>query len=103
MEFNLLFWIIAFVTAFFSFFLRSRKSEMVLLPFLAALFFFMSGLSSYNIEKNYCYLNSTDAWTCHNDIKTDQSLGWLGYGLGSIMIVYAIIGLLGKGAESMGG
>jgi predicted neutral ceramidase superfamily lipid hydrolase len=110
-EIYLLFWVIAFVLMLMSFFYR--RGEMLLIPFLSASFFFFIGITSYNIEINHCesnimnYINQTFPeglelkYFCSNYVKIDTGLGTLSYGLGILMLIYAIYSSITKVGESV--
>lgn len=91
LELYLLFWITAIVGMIFCFFLRVYKKEtFLLLPFLTMAFFFFIGLMSYSIEIPFCNLKSNDEFVCYSFIFEDSGLSFLAYGLGIIMLLYAI-------------
>lgn len=104
----LMFWGLACVLTFFSFY----KRDMILIPFLATAFFFFVGLSSYSIEIPFCesniqnYINEANpigfetTFACHEYVKTDVGLGTLAYGLGMMMLIYAIYSSLSQVGEA---
>lgn len=101
LETYIMLWILGLAMSFFSFF-RAKKGEGILIPYLASLFLFSAGLSSYSIEKTYCesnvenYVNASIPenfelkYDCYSYSKSEPGLGYLGYGLGFLLLFYAI-------------
>lgn len=65
--------------------------------------FFSLGITSFNIEENYCdLLNATEnTWSCFTLHHNDTGMVYLNFGLGFLCLAYAIIISVMKPAETL--
>lgn len=84
-------WITGIALSFLSFY--KSTGIFAFFPFLASLLFFVLGLVSYSIEIVFCQAGNVTVgeWTCYVFNKQEPGLALLAYGLGLLMIAYAII------------
>ena len=98
LEIYLFLWSIGIIFSILSLCLKAKRVGL-LFPFLSAFFFFFAGINSYSIEKTFCELNTADSWTCYTVLKIDPGMGWLGVGLGMVMLIFAIVNAVTIPAE----
>ena len=67
------------------------RKDLVILGLLSSILFGAIALPSFNIEKSYCDINSTDNWVCHEETHQDSALGYLFGGLSVFMLFFSII------------
>jgi hypothetical protein len=98
-EIYILFWVIALFTMLMSFVFRVKKYTTMLLPFISMSFFFFLGITSYNITIPFCSYSSE--WSCYSYSSSEPFVGYLAYGLGMIMLMYAIYNSITTVGESL--
>ena len=104
---------VGFVLMGLSFFTRIAQHEIILIPFLAAIVFLFLGFSTLNVIKPFCEPtlltsvltdNTTSyaqTWSCYKYLDQDTSMAYLFYGLGLLMLGYAIFTTIGAGADAI--
>ena len=89
------------IMTFFMFFvgltdlLKLAKSTRMTMMFITFILFLYLGISSFNIEYNFCGLDSDSQWSCQTSSMYD-------YPLGIFNILLAILSMLYIIAEAMG-
>lgn len=100
-ELYIFFWVIAFALMILSFAFNALKYEFILLPFVSMALFFILGINSYDIERQYCdgFFNATSAvWNCHDTQTLEVWTGYLAYGFGLVMLAFAIYNAINEPA-----
>jgi len=103
-EVYILFWILGTFFGVLGFIFQSSRGEYLLLPWVATIFFFVIGITSFSIDNVYCGRQSVNAtaseWGCYKYMTSDTGLAYTGLGLGSVFLMYAIYSTIqaaGKG------
>lgn len=65
------------------------KSDVIIFKWITVILFFLLGVSSFNINTLFCELTSS-GWDCFVHQYTATNLAYLWFGLGAVMLVYAI-------------
>jgi len=94
-----MFWILSIVFSLISFYFSAKKSEVLLIPFLACAFFFFTGISSFSVEEVFCS-DYSGSWSCYKYSHVWPNLGYLSMGLGILMLIYAIYISVSKVGEA---
>jgi len=81
----------SFVLFILSCLYRLFKKEMLIYGWISVVIFFSLGITSQAIEKNYCELDASDAWSCKTEVINDFATGLLFYGLGLIDLILMIV------------
>jgi hypothetical protein len=90
-ELWIFFAVISFLLFILSCLYRMFENEMLIYGWIATGMFFILGITSQAIEKNYCELDSSDAWSCKTLVIKETGTGLMFYGLALISLVLMII------------
>lgn len=81
--------------------IASAFNDMLLLAWIPVLIFLLLGITSFNIEYQYCDMNDTLSWGCHVESHIRQNEGWLFYALGFVALANAIYHSIKKPLEQI--
>ncbi len=114
---------VGFVLMGLSFYTRIAQHEIILIPFLCAIVFLFLGYTSLTVITPFCTTNlvgtselsheafnatdksivttsiSSNSWSCYEYLNQDTSMSWFFYGLGILMLGYAIITTITAGGD----
>lgn len=69
--------------------LRRQGNDILIIKWITFLIFIMLGITSFNINRDFCEYVTDTGWSCHVQQYKMGNLAYFWYGLGVIMFIYA--------------